>query len=108
MKAPSWLIGKNVLFDAPDTPAAEQARLRARIDVVRRSFRRRLTDRIADLYDEACLAGDLDTAAVLLDAYETSAGRTRAGQGRDRREADGGLSRLRDDLLRRRREVVPA
>lgn len=107
MRGPSWLIGKSTRFAEPETPP-DPARLRARIDGVARSFRRRLTDRIEDLFEEACLSGDLETAEALLGAHATASARGAAGRGRDRRQSAQTLARLHDTLRLRRTTQVAA
>jgi hypothetical protein len=41
-------------------------------DRLARTYRRRLNDGIEDVFDRACLGGDLETARALLDILEKS------------------------------------
>jgi hypothetical protein len=94
-------VGKSTRFAEPETPP-DPARLQARINGVARSFRRRLTDRIEDLFEEACLSGDLETAEALLRAHATATARGVAERGRDRRDSGQALARLHETLRLRR------
>ncbi len=107
MRGPSWLVGKSTRFAEPESQP-DPARLKARLDSVGRSFRRRLTDRIEDLFEEACLSGDLDTAEALLRAHATATARGVAERGRDRRDSAQTLARLHDTLRLRRTTPVAA
>ncbi len=108
MRAPSWLIGSKAAMAEPETPKVDDERLKARLNAVRRSFRRRLTDRIEDLFEEACLSGDLETAEALLAAYERAGARAPGPHGRDRRVSEAALNQLRDSLAQRRQVSIAA
>lgn len=64
-------------------------------------LRRRLSDRVADVFHEACLGGDLETAEQLLGVMQDMQER-RAAAGRDRRAGDEELQRAREELATRK------
>jgi hypothetical protein len=74
-------------------------------DVVRdrmnRTLRRRLSDRVMDVFHESCIAGDLDTAEDLLAVMEGMHRRREAALG-DRRLSTQDLDAARDDLALRK------
>ena len=74
------------------------------LDRVNRTFRRRLSDRVEDLFQDACVAGDLTTADELLSVLERMQARRPAGG--ERRIPDGAFARARDELARRKRLSV--
>jgi hypothetical protein len=67
-----------------------------------RTFRRRLRDRVEDLFQDACVAGDLETAEELLTIVENMQKR-REYSGQDRRVEDEFFATAREELARRRR-----
>jgi|ERR1700749_3353855 hypothetical protein len=69
-----------------------------------RAFRRRLGDRVEDLFQDACVAGDLDTAEELLTILENMQNRRNASGG-DRRVGDGSFAAAREELTRRKKEA---
>ena len=106
-RLPSWLIGSGTGLRQPDTSEAYEARLRLRVNSIQKSDGRRLSDRIAIVFEEACLAGDPDTAELLLTAFEQQ-----WRDENDRRVCDPLINRLREKLARcktsptrRRRDV---
>lgn len=77
------------------------------------SLRRRLSDRIEDVLDEACVIGDQQTAEELLSVLELMAERPPRLLGRERRARTERLAqlrlevaRLRERQTRRRRPAV--
>jgi hypothetical protein len=106
MRVPSWLIGARTAFGAPPRPRFEDDRLQSRLADMRRSLRRRLSDRIEDLFEEACLSGDFGTAEALLLAYERAEERGVRQHGRDPRIAAATLARLREALAFRRSRLA--
>lgn len=68
---------------------------------VYRTLRRRLSDRVADVFQEACLAGDLETAEQLLAVMQNIQDR-RTAAGHDRRSGDEELERAREELATRK------
>jgi hypothetical protein len=68
---------------------------------INRSFRRRLRDRVEDLFQDACISGDLATAEELLTVLEHM--HLRRHDGPDRRAADVSFDKARQELARRRR-----
>ena len=98
---------------ADPRPEAEPSLPQDRIDRMYVSLRRRLSDRIEDVLDEACGIGDLQTAEELLSVLELMAGRAPRLLGRERRARTERLAmlrqevtRLRDRNTRRRRPAV--
>ncbi|MEJ0019655.1 MAG: hypothetical protein WDN25_24495 [Acetobacteraceae bacterium] len=84
----------------PDPPPPISTVVRERIN---RVLRRRLSDRVTDVFHEACMSGDLDTAAELLGVLEAMQVRRQAAVV-DRRLGTGDLERARDELATRRAE----
>jgi hypothetical protein len=68
---------------------------------INRTFRRRLRDRVEDLFQDACISGDLATAEELLTVLEHMHARRRDGP--DRRAAGMSFDKAREELARRRR-----
>ena len=98
MRAPSWLIGSKAALAEPETPKIDDERLKARLNAVRRSFRRRLTDRIEDLFEEACLSGDIATADDLFQTLERMQARAELRETNPRRRPRIPLAALRAEL----------
>ncbi|MDE2006889.1 MAG: hypothetical protein KGI51_10010 [Rhodospirillales bacterium] len=69
------------------------------------TLKRRLSDKIEDVLDEACVTGDLQTAEELLGVLELMHERTPRLIGRERREAGDRLIQFRHEVetLRERR-----
>jgi len=65
-------------------------------------FRRRLSDRVGDLFQAACLAGDLDTAEELLTVLMNMHERRQRIFGGERRISDEALVKMREELARRK------
>lgn len=70
---------------------------------INRVLRRRLSDRVADVFDEACIGGDLDTAEELLEVLEAMHRRRQAAVG-ERRLSTDELVRAREQLASRKAE----
>jgi|KBSSwiStaDraftv2_1062776.scaffolds.fasta_scaffold5712477_1 hypothetical protein len=81
----------------PDHPPPMSAVVRQRIN---RVLRRRLSDRVNDVFQEACMAGDLDTATELLAVMEAMQERRQVAMG-DRRISNEELLRATEDLASR-------
>ena len=77
------------------------------VDRLNRTFRRRLRDRVEDLFQDACVAGDLATAEELLGVLENMQKR-RDGAGQDRRANDAPFAAAREELARRKRAMARA
>ena len=75
------------------------------MDRLNRTFRRRLRDRVEDLFQDACVAGDLATAEELLGVLENMQKR-RQGIGQDRRVSDAPFAAAREELARRKRAAA--
>jgi hypothetical protein len=99
---PSWLIAAKGFFSEPEKPTFDDPNLHLRLRQVGRSFRRRLVDRVEDLFDEACLAGDLETAALLLRAREQAQTHGQLVAGTERRTDGSDHVRLKRMLDERR------
>lgn len=69
-RLPSWLVPHKTGFRQPDGPEIQEERLRAYVNAARRSSGRRLSDRIEAVFEEACLARDIETAEYLLAAID--------------------------------------
>jgi hypothetical protein len=104
MEVPGWetfvrpfgfLLKRSRGMAAPRIPAARQERLN-------QSFRRRLSDGIELLLDEACITNNLSAAADLLALLEKWHAGHPAGYGRERRINNATLQRARRDLERLR------
>jgi hypothetical protein len=67
-----------------------------------RVFRRRLRDRIEDLFQDACVSGDLATAEELLTVLENAQRRRTPTEG-ERRIDDASFAKAREELARRKR-----
>jgi hypothetical protein len=70
---------------------------------INRVFRRRLSDRVTEVFDEACISGDLDTAEELLVVLEAMHVRRQAAAG-ERRIGDEDVVRARDEFATRNAE----
>jgi hypothetical protein len=68
---------------------------------ISRTFRRRLRDRVEDLFQDACISGDLATAEELLAVLEHM--HARRSDGPDRRAISISFDKAREELARRRR-----
>jgi hypothetical protein len=89
---------------APDRPAPMSVVVRDRIN---RVLRRRLSDRVSDVFDEACISGDLATAEELLAVLEAMHTRRQALVGERRLSADD-MVRAREQLAARKAERAAA
>ncbi len=74
-----------------------------RLDRVGQAAHRRLADSIEEAFQHACLLGDLDTAADLVGVLEEQRDRWIAAHGKERRSDHPHLTRMKEELLRRRR-----
>jgi hypothetical protein len=72
------------------------------MDRLNRTFRRRLSDRVEALFQEACLADDLDTAEELLTVLVNMHGRRRRNFGGERRISAEAVVKIREELSRRK------
>lgn len=73
-------------------------RLSARLNSLRQSFRRRLSDQVEAVFQEACLSGDLATAADLLATLERMQARADVAEIGGRRRPPIPLEALRTML----------
>ncbi len=74
-------------------------------DRMNRALRRRLSDRVMDVFQESCVAGDLVTAGELLAVLEAMHQRRQAAFG-DRRLSGQDLDNAREELASRKAERV--
>jgi hypothetical protein len=74
----------------------------ALLERLNRTFRRRLSDRVEDIFNEACMLGDLETAADLLTTFEKMHERRVTQFGGERRIDDVALVKAREELARRK------
>lgn len=94
MKAPSWMVGRRT--SSREISVTDQ-KIQERLNNVGRSLRRRLSDKIEVLFQEACLSGDLETAESLLAILERMS--TRPANGAENRRVPlATLERLRAEL----------
>ncbi len=103
MKAPSWMVGRRT---SPREVNVSDQKLQERLNGVGRSLRRRLSDKIEVLFQEACLSGDLETAESLLAILERMSTRPTSGSD-NRRIPVETLGRLRAELERSRTKDEP-
>ena len=98
-KGLSWFVTNGLGFrNARMMPVERQAPPRG-LDTVLRSLRRRLDDRVGDVFHAACVSGDLVTAEKLLDVLEDLHARRRQRHANERRQID-------DEPVRRARQEL--
>jgi hypothetical protein len=95
---PSWLLKNKVGMRQPDVPEVQEGRLRMRLNAMQRTTGRRLSDRVETVFEEACLAGDFETAGLLLAAIEHQYRKFAD----NRRVANVPVARLREHLTMRK------
>ena len=103
MKAPNWMVGRRT--SSREVSATDQ-KIQERLNNVGRSLRRRLSDKIEVLFQEACLSGDLETAESLLAILERMSTR-RTNGAENRRVPLATLERLRAELEQCRTKGEP-
>jgi hypothetical protein len=81
---------------------SEPAVPRQRLERINQILRRRLDDSVADVFDRACLHGDLDTASELLEVLRNMHARRQVRAGPERRTSDEAIRRASADLARRK------
>ena len=96
MRKLSTLIDRMAGLAQPRLPAG-------RLERINQALRRRLDDAVEDVFNQACLKGDLDTAGQLLAVLERMHSRRQAEFGRERRINDDAIVRGREELDRRLR-----
>ncbi|MDR3535288.1 MAG: hypothetical protein P4L71_02190 [Acetobacteraceae bacterium] len=75
-----------------------------RIERVNQALRRRLDDAVDQVFRQACLNGDLDTAKELLAVLVSMHDRRQEKFGSERRISDDTVRRAQEELARRLRE----
>ena len=83
------------------TGIADQKVPLERMQRVNTALRRRLDDAVEDVFNRACLNGDLQTAAELLAVLANMHQRRQLAVGRDRRLSEAALVRARRELAQR-------
>lgn len=99
-QAPDWLAAPKLREEPP--PIEE--RISLRLDARRAGFRRRLSDQIEGVFQEACMVGDLAVAEDLLHTLERMRDRWAATTPRDRRQPPIPIEALREMLEHYRTE----
>jgi hypothetical protein len=91
------------LFESLDREPSQDIPV-GRLERVRQSLRRRLSDQLEDVLHRACVENDLLTAAGLLDVLEDLQNRRQQIYGRERRINDEGIVKARQavELCRER------
>jgi hypothetical protein len=84
------------------TSLSEPSVPHARLERVSQALRRRLDDAVEDVFNRACLNGDLDTAADLLDVLKRMHVRRQERVGQERRISDQVVLRATAELTRRK------
>ncbi len=87
-------------FTPPEPPPPISTLVRERIN---RVLRRRLSDRVTDVFYEACVGGDLETAEELLAVLEAMHERRQAAMS-DRRIGNSEIVQAREALNERKAE----
>ena len=102
-----WMVASGSALSAPDPSAKPEVYdpqgMLARLN---RTFRRRLSDQVHDVFREACMSGDLDTAAELLTVLEKMHDR-RKSLASERRFSDESIVKAREELDRAMAMVAP-
>ena len=87
--------------DVPTLPPPQVTMSSVVRDRMNRALRRRLSDRVMDVFQEACVAGDLATAEELLTVMDAMQQRRQAAFG-DRRLSQEDLDNAREELALRK------
>jgi hypothetical protein len=88
------LIGRATCFNPPPIPVERLSRLQ-------RSPRRRIDDGVKEVFQLACMAGELDTAEELIGVLENMRERRERKFGGDRRINDDDIVQARSELRQR-------
>jgi hypothetical protein len=89
--------------DVPKLPPPQVSLSSIVSERMNRTLRRRLSDRVMDVFRESCIAGDLATAEELLTVMEGMHQRRQDAMG-DRRLSTQDLDAAREDLASRKAE----
>jgi hypothetical protein len=98
-KGLSWFVTNSLGFRNTRMVATERQAPPRGLDTVLRSLRRRLDDRVSDVFHAACVSGDLVAAEKLLNVLEDLHARRRQRYANDRRHID-------DEPVRRARHEL--
>jgi hypothetical protein len=94
------MIAQGTALSAPDPSAKlevyDPQGLLARLN---RTFRRRLSDQVQDVFREACMSGDVDTAGELMTVLEKMHDRHKS-LAKERRLSDEAIAKAREELDR--------
>lgn len=102
-KGLSWFVSSGIGFRNTRLPAAELRQPPRGLDTVLRTLRRRLDDRVAEVFNMACVAGDMMVAERLLAVLEEMHERRRRTHETERRQiSDDLVVRARHELQRLR------
>jgi hypothetical protein len=97
------LVARNANLTAPDPHRRlEVYDPEGFMNRLNRTFRRRLSDRVEALFQEACLADDLDTAEELLTVLVNMHERRSRKFGGERRINDEAVVKIREELAKRK------
>lgn len=99
-KARSWLSARRGRATSPAHADHDLAIPAERMTRMYVSLKRRLTDKIEDVLEEACVIGDLQTAEELLQVLEYMHARQPVRNGHDRRAQVDRLASLRTEVGR--------
>lgn len=106
-KGLSWFVTDRLGFRKTRLTPTELRSVPQGLDTVLRTLRRRLDDRVAEVFQVACMSGELEAAEKLLEVLEDLHERRRRDHGRERREINEELiQRARGELQRRRMNEV--
>jgi hypothetical protein len=98
----------NEKFGRRDVPVLPPIPMAAVVrDRMNRTLRRRLSDRVLDVCQEACMSGDLQTADELVAVLEQMHARRQTIVG-DRRISNEDIVRMREDIASRKAEHAAA
>ena len=86
------------LFESRRRPAPEPNIPETRMDRLRQSYRRRLSDALEDVFHRACVENDFRTAACLYAVLEDMYRRREKTYGSERRFSEDVLTRAREAL----------
>ena len=100
-KGLSWFVTNGLGFRNTRMAAVDRHAPPRGLDTVLRSLRRRLDDRVSDVFHAACVSGDLIAAEKLLGVLEDMHARRGRAYGNERRQVDdSAVVRARVELER--------
>lgn len=90
-KGLSWFVTNGLGFRNTRMAAVDRNAPPRGLETVLRSLRRRLDDRVSDVFHAACVCGDLAAAEKLLAVLEDMQARRRRAYADERRQVDDGV-----------------